>query len=61
MRLHNPCYQYGTGVAKDEAEATKWYYKATEWNRKAAEQGYVEVQHALGSCYQCGTGGEQKP
>jgi len=37
------------GVAKDEAEAVKWY-------RKAAEQNYATAQVSLGVCYQYGQG-----
>ena len=35
------CYYSGTGVAKDDAEAVKWY-------RKAAEQGNTDAQFDLG-------------
>jgi TPR repeat protein len=42
-------YADGTGVAKDEVEAVKWY-------RKAAEQGVVQAQTNLGLCYAKGTG-----
>ncbi len=35
------------GVARDEAEAVKWY-------RKAAEQGDAEGQLGLGLCYEYG-------
>jgi TPR repeat protein len=31
------CYQFGRGVAKDEAEALKWY-------RKAAGQGFDKAK-----------------
>ena len=37
------------GVAKDHAEAVKWY-------RKAAEQNLAEAQTNLGSCYANGQG-----
>lgn len=37
------------GVAKDEAEAVKWF-------RKAAEQNYAPAQHNLGVCYANGEG-----
>jgi tetratricopeptide (TPR) repeat protein len=43
------CYQFGRGVAKDEAEAVKWY-------RKAAEQGNADAQFNLGLCYANGHG-----
>ncbi len=43
------CYFQGNGVAKDEAEAVKWY-------RKAAEQGHVKAQNNLGMCYALGEG-----
>src|SRR5437762_13996304 len=34
-------YEQGKGVAKDQAEAVKWY-------RKAAEQNYAEAQNSVG-------------
>ena len=37
-------YANGVGVAKDEAEAVKWY-------RKAAEQNHAQAQYNLGVCY----------
>lgn len=37
------------GVSRDCVEAVKWY-------RRAAEQGYVFTQNALGSCYSFGNG-----
>ena len=43
------CYDNGQGVAKDEAEAVKWY-------RKAAEQNDAEAQYNLGICYANGQG-----
>lgn len=43
------CYKDGQGVAKDEAEAVKWYLKA-------AEQGDVRAQFLLGMCYEEGEG-----
>jgi len=43
------CYYSGTGVAKDDIEAIKWY-------RMAAEQGNEESQYAIGYCYENGTG-----
>ena len=35
------CYQYGTGVVKDEVEAVKYY-------KMAADQGNADAQNALG-------------
>jgi TPR repeat protein len=43
------CYEWGNCVAKDSAEAVKWY-------RKAAEQGDAEAQFHLGFCYYKGDG-----
>ena len=37
------------GVAKDDAEAVKWF-------RKAAEQNYADAQYILGVCYDSGEG-----
>src|SRR5438132_740500 len=37
------------GVAKDEAEAVKWF-------RKAAEQNVADAQYSLGVCYDSGEG-----
>jgi uncharacterized protein len=37
------------GVAKDEAEAVKWF-------RKAAQQNHPNAQHNLGACYYKGEG-----
>jgi TPR repeat protein len=37
------------GVAKDEAEAVKWF-------RKAAEQNLADAQYILGVCYDSGEG-----
>jgi len=42
-------YNMGTGVAKDKAEAVKWW-------RKSAEQGFVPAQCDLGVCYYTGSG-----
>ena len=39
------CYDKGRGVAKDQAEAVKWY-------RKAAEQNDAEAQYNLAVCYE---------
>ena len=46
------CYKNGIGVAKDYAEAVKWY-------RKAAEQGDADAQYMLGGCYRDGEGVEK--
>ena len=43
------CYEAGQGVAKDYAEAVKWY-------RKAAEQGVAYAQYKLGNLYYNGEG-----
>ena len=43
------CYANGEGVAKDAAEAAKWY-------RMAAEQNYPNAQYNLGVCYADGQG-----
>jgi TPR repeat protein len=43
------CYDNGQGVAKDYAEAVKWY-------RKAAAQNYAPAQFNLGYCYANGQG-----
>jgi TPR repeat protein len=37
-------YESGSGVAKDPAQALKWFLKA-------ADQGYDEAQYMLGCCY----------
>src|SRR6266498_2404727 len=42
-------YDDGEGVAKDPAEAVKWF-------RKAAEQNYAEAQFDLALCYTKGEG-----
>ena len=42
------CYEFGTGVEKDEQKAAEWY-------QKAAEQGDVQAQYNLGVCYDNGT------
>jgi len=42
-------YTFGHGVAKDGAEAVKWF-------RRAAEQGDASAQHMLGSSYEFGRG-----
>jgi hypothetical protein len=41
------CYEFGKGVAEDDAEAVKWY-------RKSADQNYAHAQWWLGDCYQHG-------
>ena len=43
------CYLQGVGVAKNPAEAVKWY-------RKAADQGYAPAQNHLGILYSDGVG-----
>ena len=45
-------YQWGRGVERDDAEATRWY-------RKAADQGHANAQDNLGWMYQNGLGVEQ--
>ena len=42
-------YTFGDGVAKDDAEAARWY-------RKAAERGHVFAQFMLGGMYASGEG-----
>jgi hypothetical protein len=42
-------YIKGWGVAKDDAQAVRWW-------RKSAEQGYAKAQHSLGGMYFRGTG-----
>jgi TPR repeat protein len=44
------CYKNGVGVAKDEAEAVKWF-------SNAAETENVEAMRLLGDCYRSGAGG----
>ena len=46
-------YEGGRGVAKDDAEAVKWW-------RKAAEQGVATCQNKLGVMYGNGRGGLPK-
>ena len=43
------CYEYGTGVEKDEQRAVELY-------QKAAEQGDATAQFNLEVCYENGTG-----
>ena len=43
------CYANGRGVARNYAEAVKWY-------RLSAEQGYAAAQNRLGVCYSRGLG-----
>ena len=38
------CYQYGTGVEKDEVEAVKYY-------KMAADQGDADAQNNLGETW----------
>ena len=38
------CYQYGTGVEKDEVEAVKYY-------KMAADQGDADSQYNLGETW----------
>jgi TPR repeat protein len=42
-------YRFGRGVAKDEAEAARWY-------QKAADQNYAPAAYALGFLYESGQG-----
>jgi len=42
-------YNRGDGVPENDAEAVKWF-------RKAADQGYADAQHNLGSMYANGEG-----
>ena len=49
QRLLGWCYANGSGVAKDEKEAVKWY-------TKSAEQGEATGQRLLGWCYANGSG-----
>jgi len=46
------CYNFGRGVARDDAEAFKWYMKA-------AEQGDEYAQSNVGFCYYNGEGVEK--
>jgi len=43
------CYEHGSGVAVDKAEAVKWF-------KRAAEAGYTDAQFNLGVCYDKGSG-----
>ncbi len=47
-------YDDGEGVAKDPAEAVKWF-------RKAAEQNYAKAQYNLGVCFYAGEGVAKDP
>jgi hypothetical protein len=49
QELLGVCYERGTGVVQDEAEAVRWY-------RLAADQGNARAQVNLGVRYQNGTG-----
>ena len=41
-------YEFGKGVAEDDAEAVNWY-------RKSADQNYTDAQWWFGYCYQYGS------
>ena len=43
-QLVGVCYQYGTGVVKDEVEAVKYY-------KIAADQGFSKAQNNLGETW----------
>ena len=43
-QLVGVCYQYGTGVVKDEVEAMKYY-------KMAADQGDADAQYSLGETW----------
>ena len=43
-QLVGVCYQYGTGVVKDEVEAVKYY-------KMAADQGNANAQYNLGETW----------
>ena len=43
-QLVGVCYEYGTGVEKDEVEAVKYY-------KMAADQGYASAQYILGETW----------
>ena len=43
------CYEYGNGVARDEAKAVEWY-------KKAVDQDYDEGWCCLACCYELGIG-----
>jgi TPR repeat protein len=43
------CYDYGTGVAKDEKKAVEYYLLA-------AQQNHIKAQYNLGVCYDYGNG-----
>lgn len=47
-------YEAGIGVAKDEAEAVRWY-------RKAADAGIVEAMQPLARLYDQGRGTAKNP
>src|SRR6266496_1681980 len=47
-------YEQGKGVAKDQAEAVKWF-------RKAAEQNYAKAQYNLAHCFDTGEGVAKDP
>ena len=52
MALLGLCYEEGTGVEKDDAQAYEWY-------RKSAEAGDAYGMALLGGCYKCGKGVEK--
>lgn len=53
-------YKYGDySFPKDEKASDKWYKKAVETYRKAADQGDAEAQFGLAGCYCNGSGVKQ--
>ncbi|MDR0611836.1 MAG: hypothetical protein LBG58_17145 [Planctomycetaceae bacterium] len=54
------CYDHGDGILRDNAEAIKWYRKAAEQYRKAAEQGHIETQCFLGELFYNNEIGDEK-
>lgn len=52
MRAIGTSYEYGWGVLQqDYAEAVKWYLKAVQSYRRAAEKGDADAQVGLGDMY----------
>jgi TPR repeat protein/serine/threonine protein kinase len=49
-------YEFGDGVAEDEAEAQRWYRLAVAPYRSAAEQGDANAQYKLATCHEEGKG-----